>query len=275
MAGDANRERTVRLSIWSWPAILFALLGPLLVIGAAGLIVHLARPSSGTMFDDDNFGGTFVGLAASIIGLVSGYFITRSAVRDVALRGPCPGCGVVAIREFENPKNLKSWPTACGTCIAYLRANGDEMCEEALETSVWLFYKLSADQYKPAVKRTNRDGFRFDMPTMCASCGDPNAHDHRDIADGDHFGKDWTEVGYASPRAGMAPGTNPPTEDDKNSKGLSHLKVSVCAKHTRNADPSDDVLKYSSGKLEFRSYRYYKAFCELNHITRATAKRRG
>ena len=75
-----------------------------------------------------------------------------------------------------------------------------------------------------------------------------------------------------TPGTGGAPGINEP---DENSTGLSTLKVPVCAKHTWKADPPGEVLKYSSGTLEFRSYRYYKAFCELDHITRASVKRRG
>ncbi|MEO6771710.1 MAG: hypothetical protein ABI467_01645, partial [Kofleriaceae bacterium] len=84
-------EATIRLPNRNW-------FGPIFIVGAVALIVHLARPSSGTMFDDDNFGGTFWGLAVSVIGLVSGYFMTRSTLRNVILRGPCPRCGAVAVR---------------------------------------------------------------------------------------------------------------------------------------------------------------------------------
>ena len=65
-----------------------------------------------------------------------------------------------------------------------------------------------------------------------------------------------------------------PSAPNEDRRGLSNLSAPVCAKHTENEDPLTDVIKYSSGVLEFRSYRYYKAFCELNQIERAAVKRR-
>ncbi|HEX4452950.1 MAG TPA: hypothetical protein VH143_18880 [Kofleriaceae bacterium] len=116
----------------------------------------------------------------------------------------------------------------------------------------------------------------FGVIVAGASCGDPNARHHRKIAVGDHFGRDigplWSQSSHVLPQAGMGPSA--PTDDDKNSRSLSNLSAPVCAKHTEAADPMTDVIKYSSGTLEFRSYRYYKAFCELNQIVRASAKRR-
>jgi hypothetical protein len=253
-------------------------IGPLIIVGALAFIVHLARPGSGTMFDHDHFGGTMVGLGAAVIAVVIGGYMTRSSLRASALRGPCPSCGVVENRRFENPADPTSLPTACGVCIAYLRASGNDMREEALDRERrGLPYVLSADQYLPAAKRTNRNGFKFEMPAMCGVCGDPNAPYHREISDGDHFGKGigplWSQSTHVLPQAGMGPSAA--TEDDKHSRGLSGLKIPVCAKHTEDEDMMNDVLKYSSGTLDFASYRYYKAFCELNQITRASTKRRG
>ena len=61
-----------------------------------------------------------------------------------------------------------------------------------------------------------------------------------------------------------------PREPDKNDeydKALSHLKVPVCAKHTEDEDEHyGNAIEYSHGRLGFASYRYYRAFCELNHI---------
>ncbi len=48
----------------------------------------------------------------------------------------------------------------------------------------------------------------------------------------------------------------------------------VCALHTAELDAFREVMGYSSGDLKFASYRYYKAFCELNHIARTTTKPR-
>ena len=251
------------------------------LVGAIALLVHLVHPSSGTMFDEDNIGPTVVLGPVAIVALVVGIVIVRSSLRAVMLKGPCPACGTVAARGFESPVDDRSLPTQCGTCIAYLRANSkDEVLEEvdgpAHGLSVKFPYVLAADQYMPAVQHTNRKFFKFAMPKMCAACGDLNAHGKRPIKDGDHFGKDlgpWSQQYHVLPQVGSAHRSEP-TEDDLDSKGLSNLRAPVCEKHTENADMFGDVIEYSSGKLEFSSYQYYKAFCELNNITRASVKRR-
>ena len=234
------------------------------------------------MFDNDNFGGTVVLGAAGIVATVVGIVMVRAMFRGIGLRGPCPCCGAVADRGFESPIDPKSLPTQCGTCIAYLRANAKNEVREEVDAplhtlAVELPYALSADQYMPAVQHTNRKFFKFAMPKMCAACGDPNAHDHRAIKDGDHFGNDlgpfWSQSSHVLPQAGLAHRSEP-TADDLNSKGLSNLQAPVCEKHNAEAEPLWEVIGYSSGKLQFASYRYYKAFCELNNITRASVKKR-
>ncbi len=260
------------------PRTLRDFIGPVVVVGAVVLIVHVVRPEAGTMFDDDNFGGTVVLGMAAIVAAVVGVVVTRATLRRVALRGPCPSCGAMALRGFASPADPTSLPTQCGTCIAYLRATeADEVREETdaqvQHLAVKFPYALRADQYMPAVQHTNRRFFTFEMPPMCATCGDPNATHKRDINDGDHFGDglvDLASSGHAPGRVGAAPSS--PTQDDKNSQGLSNLKAPVCEKHTESADTFGDVIGYSSGKLEFASYRYYKAFCDLNNITRASVK---
>jgi len=258
------------------PATARDFLGPLVFLGAIGLIVHVVRPASGTMFDDDNFGGTVVLGAVAIVATVLGAIFTRATLRGVGLRGPCPSCATVAVRRFESQLDPRSLATRCGTCIAYLRANpSDEVHEETdaqvQHLAVKFPYALSADQYTPAVKHTSRRYFTFAMPTFCATCGDPDASHKREINDGDHFGNDLSSLatsGHVPGRVGAAPSAA--TDDDKNSRGLSNLKAPVCSKHTEDADPFGDVVGYSSGKLQFASYRYYKAFCECNNITRAS-----
>ncbi len=255
-------------------------IGPILLLAAIGLLVHVLRHPTGTLFDDENVGATIVLGGAAILTLIVGGFKTRSALRDVGLRAPCANCGSVADRQFQNPADPRSLPTQCGTCIAYLRATpGDDVLEET-DTRVQHLalkfpYALSVDQYGPAVKHTNRSYFKFEMPTMCAACGDPHAKHKREIKNGDYFGPDIFDAMNAG-RAGGQIGSvsSAPTQDDKNSRGLSNLKAPVCDKHTEDADPFDDVIQYSSGKLEFTSYGYYKAFCELNSITRASVKAR-
>lgn len=268
------------------PFALGDLIAPALIVGvlvgAIALIVHLVRPTAGTMFDDDNIGPTVVLGPVAIIVLVIGGVIVRSSLRGIMLRGPCPGCGAVAVRWYASPLDPRSLPTQCGTCIVYLRASSKDEVREEVEAPFHglaneLPYALSADQYMSAVQHTNRKFFKFVMPKMCAACGDPNARDKRAIENGDYISKDlgpWSQQYHVLPQVGIAPGSHPPSEEDINSKGLSNLQAAVCEKHTKKAEPIWEVMAYSSGKLEFSSYRYYKAFCELNNITQASVKKR-
>lgn len=161
------------------------------------------------------------------------------------------------------------------------------MREEALDAVEMIRtpYVLVSDQYLPAVRKTNRGYYRFEMPPMCAVCGDPHATHHREIGNGDAMGNDLSALGVVGAIAGDVAGvpsrqrdqrtgsTTEPTDNERNSRGLSELKAPVCAKHTKDESYFGDPLEYSSGKLKFASYRYYKAFCEANHIERAAAVR--
>jgi hypothetical protein len=253
-----------------------------MVVGVIAWIVHLIHLGFERMFDDDHFGGTVVLSIVAVIAAVFGGLGTqklRASLRSTVLRGPCPCCGVVASRRFESLTDRWSPSTPCGACIAYLRRTGtDEMQEVAIETFEMIGrpYALTAEQYLPVVKRTNRNYFKFEMPTMCSVCGDPNAPYKRDIGDGDAFDTSldgfWSQKNHVLPQAGMGPSA--PSAEDVNSRGLSELKSPVCAKHTKDAEVFGEALEYTSGKLEFASYRYYKAFCELNKIEHAPVKRR-
>ena len=129
-----------------------------------------------------------------------------------------------------------------------LRAKGVEVTEEHADAADldWLEYALPPERYLPVVKIDNRSHFKFEMPAMCAICGSPDARQHREIGCGSSGTTQDPSRGY----------------DDK----LSHLTAPVCKKHSEAEAPSGDVLEYRSGKLMFASYRYYKAFCELNQI---------
>jgi hypothetical protein len=291
MSGETVTRGT-RLPFWKgWTAkeAAFELVSPLLVLGAIGWCVHLAHLGIGAMFDDANIGSTVVGSVAAAIAAIAGGYGTSEllgARRSVVLRGACPCCGEVRQRTFEEPASSKSRPTPCGACVAYLRATGDEIREEGLERFEMIRtpYVLTAQQYKPAVRRTNRGYFTFEMPAMCAVCGAPHATHKREIGNGDSLGADLGALGVVAGLAGdmfvppsvyqkdnlvPVPGATAPSESEANSKGLSHLKAPVCEKHTESAEPFGDALEYNSGKLEFAGYRFYKAFCELNHIARA------
>lgn len=258
--------------------ILAKLFGPAVIVGGVAWIVHLARPKAGTMFDDDNIGPTVVFGAIALVIIIIGIFLVRWSIRGVDVEGPCPSCGANAVRQFDKPEDPTSRPSPCGACIAYLRTNETALREEPIEAThrIERNYELAPDQYLPTMQRvSNRGGFKFEMPTMCAMCGDPNALHKFKIRNGDALGDDPIELFTKHnivPMVGMAPNAGPPTEDQKNSKGLSYLVTPVCAKHTEEEELFAP-LEYRSGTLAFAAYRYYKAFCELNNITRAPSKR--
>jgi hypothetical protein len=296
MSGEAV-ARAARLPFWKgWTPreAAFELISPLLVLASIGWCIHLVQLGLTAMFDDENVGPTVVGTLAFAIAAIAGGYGTSlllASIRSVVLRGACPCCGEIRHRTFEEPANTKSPPTPCGACIAYLRATGDEIREEALEQFEMIRtpYVLTAAQYKPAAKRTHRGYFTFQMPTMCAVCGAPHAPHKREIGNGDSLGSDlgalgavvavaadvsgtpsWSQKDHVLPLVGSG-STSEPTEAEKNSHGLSHLKAPVCDKHTASEKPFGTALEYNSGKLEFAGYRFYKAFCELNHIERVPA----
>ncbi|MEO8845363.1 MAG: hypothetical protein ABI591_29685, partial [Kofleriaceae bacterium] len=196
-------------------------------------------------------------------------------MRVVSVEGPCPSCGANTVRRFDKPEDPTSGPSACGACIAYLRTSETTLREEAIEAKD--DYELVPTQYLPALQSvSNRGGFKFAMPTMCAICGDPHAHHKFTIKDGDALvdgPMDLFTKHNIVPMVGMAPNAGPPTEDQKNSKGLSRLTAPVCDKHTEQEEPFGAPLEYRFGTLAFVSYRYYKAFCEMNNITRAPVKK--
>jgi hypothetical protein len=287
-----SRE-TTRLPFWkAWTPneALFLLGSPLLVVAAIGWVGYLVHLGIGTSFDDAHVGATVVGTLAFAVGAVVGGYGTsrlKASMRSVTMQGACPCCGAMRQRTFEDPSSSKSPPTPCGACIAYLRATGDEMREEAVDAFEMIRtpYVLTAEQYRPAVKLTNRGGYTFEMPTMCAVCGDPAAPHRRDIGNGDSLADDLGALGALGsvvstvadvPRGRVGPvyrvvSSTAPDQAEKDSRGLSHLKAPVCAKHTEKEESFGDALEYSSGKLEFASYRFYKAFCELNHIDRGSS----
>jgi len=222
--------------------------GPMVIVGGIAWIVHLARPKVGTMLDNDNVGPTVVFGAIAVLVIIAGIFMTRSSMRVVSVEGACPCCGVTSVRRFDKPTDPSSDPTRCGSCIAYLRAGASSLREEALETTQ-RYYVLNPDQYLPALQRlSNRGGYKFAMPTMCAMCGDPKATHKRKIESGEILVTDPIELFTKHnivPMVGMAPNPGPPTEDQKNNAGLSHLTAPVCDKHTEKEDRTHGRAPFS------------------------------
>ena len=247
------------------------LVGPAVMLAGIAWIVHVVR--AGTMFDDLLSVG-LVGLALVVI--LFGVLITRTVMRAVVLEGPCPNCGVLAIRQFDKPSDPKSSPLPCGACIAYLRGTGDVVREEAIEacdTSA-VSYRLAWDQYSPAVKESSGRYFKFIMPKMCAICGDPNAPHQSLIRNSDKRGAHDLDILTQGNVINNPTAKLEPTEDDKHNDKLSNLRAPVCDKHTDMTE-FGRALDCSNGLLRFASYRYYKAICALNHITQASKPTQG
>lgn len=242
----------------------------------------IATLREGHLFDDDHFGHTIAGGAiVGFIMLISGIYVAAllSSLRDVVLDSACPCCGAAGRRNFRNPPCKD--PVACGSCVAYLRANGLEVTEERLEamTENSTPYEIPSKRYLPAVRRSNANQFEFRWPDMCAVCG-AAATQRRDIGE---WGKIQADTGILGEvvhivgvEAGVAPrrdsemvhhipSSTTKTRTEQLDDKLKNLEVPVCAQHTKR-EYYGNPLKFKSGMLVFASYRYYRAFCELNQI---------
>ena len=262
----------------SWTAAVLELGSPLIFLGAVFWFVHVAR--RGQPFSAEHTGSTVVGSIVfgivAIVGLVGMWMLARAA-RTVVLDSACPVCGAQAQRSFFDPTAAGAKPAACGACLAYLRAKGDQVSEERAEAvdRILVPYELSPASYVPVARRDARNRFAFAMPPMCAICGAEHAPKHREIS-GPPSG-DLGVVGAAISAGAAdldpqhqytqhaAPGTSRTSTDDLD-LALAYLKVPVCAQHTAEEDEVGNALEYSAGQLKFASYRYYRAFCELNQI---------
>ena len=267
----------------------FAIASPLLILWAARWGIGLVR-GYGHLFDDDHFGDTVAGTIFFAVVLLVGIFgcsMFANAARMVVLESACPCCGAQRRRDYQDPSKLESPPAPCGACLAYLRVKGLAVTEEPTEAvgTSRLNYELSPERYLPVATRDDREHFKFEMPPMCAVCGSPNADQLRAIGE---WGRHHTDFGVLGAVASMAADEvstdvqlaskgrlqhNAPITAQAPSAlldaGLRDLKVPVCTADKRDLDDGGDALQYSSGKLLFASYRYYKAFCELNRIVDA------
>jgi len=263
-----------RLSFWkglSVGEIVFLLVASLLVLCALWWIIKV----------DHRFWRTNAGSALFTIGFIAGIcaiFFSRLSAKRVVLVSACPLCGAVARRVFSEQDTR--FPEPCRTCPAYLRIKGDELIEESLDETNNADYEVPPRRYLPAARPGPRDGFQFKMPQICAACGSSEVTQRREIGNWNKPKSDSNVLGaVVSVAAEVADvpsfsahdygqmGTrmqdrNWPKQDELDRK-LEEILVPVCAGH---AHGSMDALRFDSGKLIFRSYRYYKEFLRLNGI---------
>ncbi len=265
-----------------WKTAVLELASPLLFVWSVYWFVGLVRV--GHLFDNEHIGHTVIGGLffgfVGVLGLV-GIWMLSTSIRTLVLDSACPLCGAQRTRSFGSPADPE--PAACGTCLAYLRGRGLEVREEAAEavTTIGLPYSLPAERYLPVVTRDHRNHYKFAWPEMCAVCG-ATATKHREIDEWGKIDMSFGAVGTVVHVAANAVGADVMSRDgervthnavhtsrssgERLDRELSQLKVPVCAKHTLDEDRFATPLQYRDGKIVFASYRYYRAFCELNHI---------
>jgi hypothetical protein len=285
-----------RVKFWQAPGWLdiegvFKLASPLLIVWAVYWeIGRFRRP--GHLLDDDNIGGTIIGIPFGLIMLLVGIIgavLLRNEFRDWMIDSACPVCGATALRTF--PLDTAAEPASsveCGSCTAYLRATGPAVREEALEATG--FYSLHRVHYVSVVRHEG-EHLRFDMPAMCAHCGAlPTTT--VEIADADKLssGGGGGVLGDIASFAGRelvndtmptrySDGLHHPTTSSEPdpakvaaaeaakalNEELAGIQVPVCEAHADGGVFRASVYR-SSGLLYFCSYRYYRAFAAANGI---------
>lgn len=266
----------------NWREPVYLLLAPVALVYSVYWFVGLFR--AGHLFDNDHLGHTVIGGGFFALVALFGVFGTREllrAFRAVVLDSACPCCGAERVRRFGPPEDSAT-PQPCGACLAYLRAEGDQVREEQAEAvhTGLLPYELASEHYLPVVRRDNHSHFKFAWPEICAMCGDA-ATARREVGEWGKIEADLGIVGEIGHIAGVAVGAVPkdykesivhlssggtPTAKQQLDRELTHLKVPVCGKHTEDAARFAAPIECKAGKLIFASYGYYRAFCQLNQI---------
>ena len=252
---------------------------PAAVLWSVWWFVGMAR-GCGHDFDDDHIGPTVVGSIFFFFVFVFGVVMVgmlRRTMRSFVLISPCPVCGADGQRDFFEDKR-DAEPTPCGTCLAYLRANGLEISEERLEAfqEIVTPYRVTHAQLGEQTE--------FAWPPMCSVCGAADAPHHREIEDADlaryaQPGVLGTIAGDVVSNAAGIPYSarvrakhsslqKTPAEEAAAAlhDRLAKITTPVCDKHTAKAAYWSRPLEVSDADLSFGSYRYYKAFCEQNQI---------
>lgn len=260
--------------------ITFGILGVLCLLSPLWWIVELIRHAS-YRFNDGFIGSLGWSIVFFLLFVVGVLAADAGLSKKNRLESDCPNCGAHATRRFWD-----FMPTECGTCIAYLRAEGDRVREESLDEaeSYTHDYSVPATRYLPAATRHLQQHFEFKIPQLCAQCGSSDVRHESKIVDrtpsNSEPGLFWKAVAFSSSssqrrtmglrRDGRFWNRTPPTPTESNrlDEELSVMKVPVCAKHEDSSPVS-----YNAGQLEFALYRYYKAFLALNCIDAPETKR--
>ncbi len=264
-----------------WSAAL-ELGSPALVLWSVWWFVGMARGCSHD-FDDDHMGPTVVGsIFFFFVGVFAIFLVgqLRRTIRSFVLVGPCPVCGADGQRDFFEDKR-DAEPTPCGSCLAYLRANGLEISEERLDAfqEIRVPYRVTHAQLGDRVELT--------WPAMCSVCGAADAPHQREIHDGDTYVSNRPTVlgdivssaaGITYSQRARARYSTPSKTPAEEAEAALHERLSkrttpVCDAHTEKAAYWSWPVEVSGTDLSFGSYRYYRAFCEQNGIRPHAAKR--
>lgn len=257
-----------RLGFWrgTSPVLLAFIFGvcPLCLILSVRCFVGLRHLAFGEIADDH-----FLQVGASVIGILMfpfGMWLLSDARRAYTVVSACPACGVEHTREFRDPREKFPWPTACGHCFAYLRVRPGKLvvCEIPLDepTTQLSHYGIETRQYIDIVPRredAEDRPFAFVMPQMCAVCCAPNAPYLTEIGTLRDVAGKGALRGIAYPMNYAGKTSAPPKDDLDDANG--HIQPPVCTAHKTGI-----AMLRDGGYLCFITYRYYRAFCELNKL---------
>jgi hypothetical protein len=270
----------IRHRSWTPIGVGLRVIGTLCFLAPFWWIVELIRHAS-YRFNDGliaTIGLSAVFVLLFIIGVLAlsswgGYF------SKTVLESDCPVCGTRAKRDYNERA------TSCGTCIAYLRADGTRVREESIDAQDGS-YMVEDKRLRPALKPLGRDGVAVAMPAICAVCGSPDATQQRTISrifetelpGASIAGAVAKEVAYSAMSrearaktglwgplgSGPYQGVKGPAKDADLDPALAEVKFPVCETHAAGG-PSEPI-RCMTGNLWFTSYRYYKAFLAENGI---------
>jgi hypothetical protein len=274
----------------TWRRAVLALLSPPFLLAAIAWLYSASHTKIGPGLTklDVSFVTEWTLIAGSIAALV-GIWVLITVPRKPIYSCECPLCGAHGVRDFSD---VKYNPPACGSCYAYLHANGRAITEESDEALEMFYppYVVPRARYEAVPQELLRGKpspyLRFQMPTFCAVCGSEDAKYTRSIhgVGEDRFPKSGggmlskiaadaldcaqADLGMGGPMSGKPqPDQSRSARTYRYNKYLRNLEVPVCGPHREHKfEPAKDAIADCYGDLGFASYRYYKAFCKLNGI---------